>query len=104
MSERVGVGGLADTTAASERRKAVVNAHLELGFAALVRSIERGWVDQHFSPLGVERHIDAVRRRVERQTHDAAIIGGRYLLTIDALVTEHYRDEPANENASEAEA
>lgn len=79
----------------AERRKAVVVAHLELAFADLARAVESGWIDQEYSPLGSRRHVAAVRRRVLRrkpgEVLDAAIIGRRYLLTVDALAEEYFR-------------
>lgn len=78
-----------------ERRKAVVFAHLELAFADITRSVESGWIDQEFSPLGSRRHIAAVRRRIARRKPgaelDAVIAGRRYLLTVDALAEEYFR-------------
>jgi len=82
----------------TEQRKAVVLAHLELAFADITRSVESGWIDQEFSPLGSRRHIAAVRRRVARRKPgaelDAAIVGRRYLLSIDALAEEYFRPVP----------
>ena len=80
----------------SEQREAVVRAHLELAFADLARRVERGYIDQRFSPLGPRRHVEAVRRRCERGEAGAIIIGRRYLLTIDALADEYFRPEPAS--------
>lgn len=78
-----------------EERKAVVHAHLELAFASVVRSVEGGWLDQEFSPLGSRRHIAAVRRRIARRKPgselDAVVVGRRYLLTVDALAEEYFR-------------
>lgn len=78
-----------------DQRKAVVVAHLELAFAELARSVESGWIDQEFSPLGSRRHIAAVRRRMARRQPgaelDAFVIGRRYLLSIDAVAEEYFR-------------
>jgi hypothetical protein len=61
-------------------------------FAARVvsrlREGERGMVEQAASPLGRRRHRDAVKRRVARGEHGAAIVGRKHLLSPEALGEE----------------
>jgi hypothetical protein len=47
-----------------------------------------GMVDQAGSPLGRRRHMAAVRARVQRGAHGAAIVGRRHLLARDLLEAE----------------
>ena len=98
------------------RAEAVVDAHIGLVLDAARASLESGWIAQTFSPIGRNRHCKAVRRRIAEWLArgggemDAAIVGRKYMLTIDALVDEAYRAEcprpstlrrksrPANDN------
>ena len=77
-----------------ELRKTVIREHLELAFADVARRVEVGWIDQQFSPLGRRRHCQAVKRRIAARQPgdvlDAAVIGRRYMLTVDALVEEYF--------------
>ena len=47
-----------------------------------------GWVDQRDSHLGRNRHIAAVRRRLEKGLPGAGRVGGRWLLSPEALREE----------------
>jgi hypothetical protein len=71
-----------------DARRAVINAHIECAMGKLQCEIESGWLGHEHSPLGRLAHVAAVRRRIAEGRRDAAIHGGRYLLTIDALVDE----------------
>jgi hypothetical protein len=83
-------------------RRAIIHAHLELALEAVRERLESGWLGQEYSPLGRERHVEAVRARLAAGHRDAAIEGRRYLLTIDAVVEECFgalgRATPANDN------
>lgn len=83
-------------------REAIVDAYLELELgsakARASASLESGYIGHEKSPLGPRRHKAAVRRRIAawrasgaRGAVDAAIVGGRFLLTIDALADEYFR-------------
>lgn len=73
-----------------DRRKLIVQLHLELAFAESVRAVESGWIDQEFSPLGYLPHCTAVRRRVDSCAGGAVVIGRRHLLHVDALAEEYF--------------
>lgn len=72
-------------------RLAIENAHVEIAMGAVQAGLESGWLGHEFSPLGPERHKAAVRRRLaEGGRGEAAIVAGRYLLTIDAVADEYF--------------
>lgn len=94
-------------------RRAIIHAHLEIAIGAVRERLESGWLGQEHSPLGRDRHMEAVRRRLAAGRPDAARAGRRYLLTIDAMVDEFFgacepkldrvvdalgRTAPANDN------
>lgn len=99
-------------------RIAIENAHVEIALGAVQAGLESGWLSHEFSPLGPERHKDAVRRRVaEGRGGEGAIVAGRYLLTIDAVADEYFGpregllcralaalsgEAPTNDNAGDA--
>jgi hypothetical protein len=53
-----------------------------------LRSAAPGMVAQTGSPLGTRRHCSAVRHRVARCEHGAAIVGRKHLLSPEALNEE----------------
>lgn len=98
MSEPMGASGSAERRLAE--RRAIIDAHLELALGAVRAHLESGWIGQEHSPLGPERHVAAVRRRLSKGGRDAALDGGRFLLTIDAVVDEFFgTHEPKLERA-----
>lgn len=98
MSGPVGRRGSAERRLAE--RRAIIEAHVELALGAVQERLESGWLTQEYSPLGRERHMSVVRRRMAAGYADAAIDGRRYLLTIDAVVDEYFGShEPALERA-----
>lgn len=88
VRDPVGQRGTAERRVAE--RRAIIDAHLELALGAVRERLETGWLGQEYSPLGRERHVEAVRRRLGAGRLDAAIDGRRYLLTIDAVVDEYF--------------
>lgn len=79
-------------------RRAVIEAHVELALRSMQASLESGWMGPEHSPLGHERHVAAVERRMARSSRhrrgpvDAAIVAGRHLLTIDAVASEFFHE------------
>lgn len=71
-------------------RRAIIDHHLELALGAVRERLETGWLGQEYSPLGREKHVEAVRRRMAAGLTDAAIDGRLFLLTIDAVVDEYF--------------
>lgn len=100
MSGRDAVGQRGSAERRVAERRAIIDAHLELALGAVRERLESGWLAQEHSPLGRERHVETVRRRVASGRLDAAIDGRRYLLTIDAVVDEFFGSgEPTLERA-----
>lgn len=95
--ERLPLGrrGSADRRVAE--RLAVCEAIVEVHLAALRAELDGGWIGHEHSPLGPERHKRAVRRRVaEGRGDQGEIVGGRFMLTIDAMADEYFGSrEPA---------
>lgn len=99
VSEERRLGSRSSLARRRAERRAIVDAHLELVVGAAIARIQSGWLSEVYSPLGMQRHIAAVRRRVDRQRWssgpiDAAIVSGRHMLTLDAIADELFR-EPA---------
>lgn len=98
MADPIGRRGSAERRLAE--RRAIVEAHVALALGAVQERLESGWLTQEYSPLGRERHMSVVRRRMAAGHGDAAIDGRRYLLTIDAVVDEYFGvREPALDRA-----
>lgn len=76
-------------------RRAVVDAAIEIMLGRARAVIDSGWLPQDLSPLGPRRHVEACRRRVADQECrggpvDAAIVGRRFMLTVDAVCDEYF--------------
>jgi hypothetical protein len=77
--------------------QAVMEAHVELMLGAAKASLQSGWLDEQFSPLGPARHVAAVLVRIARARASgrspigAAIVDGRHFLSIEAVADEHFK-------------
>jgi hypothetical protein len=95
---RFEVGGRASEERRAVELQAIIEAHVELVLGAAQASIESGWIDERYSPLGRDRHMAACAARIARRQRsgptgpvDAAIVAGRHLLTIEAVADEYFR-------------
>lgn len=88
-----------------QQRRAIMDAHIEMVIGAAIAQCESGWLGPEHSPLGSVGHVQAVERRIARRKAagagpvDAAIIAGRHMLSLDAMVDEYFT--PASSRLTE---